>query len=1227
MIVPQNGNLLTLPSYPWQREHFWSESDESKQERQRVFRHPFKGSAIDSPQPGWTVEINEQLFPFLLDHKLNERPVFPGAAYVEAGLVVFDEYIEGETKTLSDLRFDQMLVVDSKRIQQLGVILNSSENEFCVYSKTIESGNQWTLHASGKLETHKHHVEKEDTLDLACLRKKLFKQIDPEEMYSSLSKRSLNYGSSFRRAKEVYTNDSEILINIDEPSESQRRNSEYFIHPTILDTAIHSLLSLVPSNYPFVPVAIGEMEFRHGIESNCWCYGKVTDRTDKGFKADFSLFKESGEVLLVVKNIQYKEIIPSSSLDDGLLTHLVHELNWTEFEDDFNDKLFSKAIIFANGSNFSSKLVNFLQQKDITTSVVSFENEREPDKDAGLGILNNWKEEVEKSLTDFSDLDSTQIFYLSQSDPKNTDTSVEEICKECMMVIHLVQILQGINPNLVRLTLITYNGQFVNSSANEQNLNQSPLIGLSHVIENEHPNIICRFVDIDDTECHTYEDKQIELIVFSKCKDLVFSNGVPYYLQLKKLDPYAEKGNDLIKVDPSKAPLSIAFNKQKGPEELVYTTIDRCTPKSHEVEIAIDLATSERRMDIEEDVPTFETLVVGRITRTGDNGDFKVGDRVIVSDVGPFSNFKIQSCKRILNQPSSMSNEDSIRHMASVLVTYCLSTIANLKAGERLLICGIDDSLGLGLAAIQIAKRIGAAVIVIAKSQKESIISKELGADFIIEPENFTENENWYGKTNIDVVLDPDRNEDSLEWLKQASPYSRIVQIPKQKQNAINDILTKNISLSIVDPHRLFLDKLELIKSISKHTEDLSLEKIPINLLGPSKILKSRELRAQQESPGIPVCQFASETNHIDCSLGQESAVKGDGSYIVTGGTRGFGLQVAAWLAREGAGQIVLISRSGKIEEDEESVISEMRNMGIDVNIQAVDICHAGDLKKTIDSVSISGYRLRGILHGAMVLDDAYIKDMTVEKFIRVLKPKVEGALNLYRLTRDLNLDFMISFSSISSIVGNRAQANYIAANSFLDCFTDFARNRGYPASVINWGVLSEAGVVARNKELGLLLKKEGVDGILNKEAFAALKFVILNKKKNIGVFRVNWDHWALSNSAGSRSSRFESIIQTDNKNILQSHNHKLDNLSIEEREKIIKDSLRKHIAKVIKLTPNKIDLRKDLSSLGIDSLMTLELSLAIHEEFSVNIPTSDLFGLANILEISKKILSTIESN
>jgi myxalamid-type polyketide synthase MxaB len=191
----------------------------------------------------------------------------------------------------------------------------------------------------------------------------------------------------------------------------------------------------------------------------------------------------------------------------------------------------------------------------------------------------------------------------------------------------------------------------------------------------------------------------------------------------------------------------------------------------------------------------------------------------------------------------------------------------------------------------------------------------------------------------------------------------------------------------------------------------------------------------------------------------EESAVRADGSYLITGGLGALGIRVARCLVDQGARHLVLAGRSGPSAEAWEAM-EEMRAAGASVREVRADVASPADTARLIEACQAEA-PLRGVVHAAGVLDDGVVDRQTAERFSRVLAPKVYGAWNLHHQTRELPLDFFVLFSSMASVLGSPGQSSYAVANAFLDALAHHRRARGLPGLSINWGPWSEAGMAA----------------------------------------------------------------------------------------------------------------------------------------------------------------------
>jgi NADPH:quinone reductase-like Zn-dependent oxidoreductase/aryl carrier-like protein len=217
------------------------------------------------------------------------------------------------------------------------------------------------------------------------------------------------------------------------------------------------------------------------------------------------------------------------------------------------------------------------------------------------------------------------------------------------------------------------------------------------------------------------------------------------------------------------------------------------------------------------------------------------------------------------------------------------------------------------------------------------------------------------------------------------------------------------------------------------------------------------------------------------------------GSYLVAGGLGGIGRQVVLWLAEQGAGNLILLSRSAGSLPDHTALADELRSIGAGVQLVRGNVANLRDVEAAVAGAT---YPVRGLVQMSAVLRDGNWSDMTVDDWQTVTAPKVEGTWNLHQATLAVGapLDFFITFGSISAVVGQPGQANYVAANAFLDAFTLYRRGRGLPATTIDVGIVEDLGLAARRsgfisgiKSMGFLTVREG-------QILDAMSLAIINR-------------------------------------------------------------------------------------------------------------------------------------
>lgn len=339
------------------------------------------------------------------------------------------------------------------------------------------------------------------------------------------------------------------------------------------------------------------------------------------------------------------------------------------------------------------------------------------------------------------------------------------------------------------------------------------------------------------------------------------------------------------------------------------------------------------------------------------------------------------------------------------------------------------------------------------------------------------------------------------------------------------------------------------------------------------------------------------ETN----SNGNDSpSLEETGSYLITGGLSGLGLEAARYLAENGAHHLALLGRSEPSMEAQE-VLTALADAGVRVEILRCDVADGDELERVLHGLSEKSMPpICGVIHAAGVLDDASISQLTAQHFERVCLPKVVGVENLYRATLGLDLDFFVCFSSLAALWGSPGQGNYAAANAYLDCFAARCRAEGLNFISINWGPWSQVGMAARMTQAEQeRIASLGLESLTPDRGLRAMGRLFHQERPSVAVIPVHWPTFVAKTGNGEIPSLFDQLIRpsTGNETFGKvSASPRIDSANLE-------DTVLAWISKILEEPVQHLHMEKELSSLGFDSLMVLELRNQLESKLHISLP------------------------
>lgn len=636
--------------------------------------------------------------------------------------------------------------------------------------------------------------------------------------------------------------------------------------------------------------------------------------------------------------------------------------------------------------------------------------------------------------------------------------------------------------------------------------------------------------------------------------------------------------------------------------------------------------------------------IVAHVGDTAKSKGFSPGDKVV--GFGPFSfaNRVMTQADAVAHIPSGVSFEAAATMPSTFLTAYyALHHLAQMQPGEKVLIHGAAG--GVGLAAIQLAQWLGAEIYATAGSDEKRDFLRLLGVDHIYDSRSLAfadEILEQTGGQGVDVVLNSLAGEAINRNLRVLKPFGRFLELGKRDFYENTKIglrpFRNNISYFGIDADQLMLVHPELTRKLFSEIMELAekgaLHPLPYHVFAAEDIVDAFRYMQQARQIGKIIVTYGNGlTAGHDARPQQQTELNlsADASYLVTGGLGGFGLKTAEWLAAHGARHLVLISRSGPASEETQEAIARLQAQGIEVYAQACDITDRMALTTLFETIAAQLPPLRGIVHSATVIEDGLARNMTEEQIRSVLAPKILGAQYLHELSRGMALDLFVLFSSATTLFGNPGQSNYVAANLYLEALASHRRGLGLPATCVCWGAIDDVGFLARNEKIKEALQSRMGGAALNSAvALEALENLILTGQSNVGVMELDWK--ALSRFLPCADSpKFAELAylagDLSDDDQVEDIAQWLAELSDQELQEKLIDILKQEIGEILRIQPDKINPTRSIYEMGLDSLMGVELVVAMENRFGIRIPVMAISQKPTIAKLAEFLLQQLRGH
>ncbi|KAK4172362.1 putative polyketide synthase [Triangularia setosa] len=653
----------------------------------------------------------------------------------------------------------------------------------------------------------------------------------------------------------------------------------------------------------------------------------------------------------------------------------------------------------------------------------------------------------------------------------------------------------------------------------------------------------------------------------------------------------------------------------------------------------------------------------------------KEGDRVLYMGMQCFSTMLTMPaglCVRI--EDENMTWEQAAA-LPGVYVTALIALVdkGRLERGQSVLIhsaCG-----GVGLAAIQIAQWIGAEIFcTVSSEQKTQYLMDNYGiprshifhsrdASFLPDIKTATNDR------GVDLVLNSLSGDLLHASWNCVAEFGTMVEIGKR------DFLRRNkLPMEPFEQNRTFIGlELRLFSQLQpSKTADLLRRCVDLvrtkKIAGPAidsvypadKILDAYRHMQTARHIGKIVITIPENPAALESLVPKPTPkFRADRSYLFAGGLGGLGRSIATWIVEHGARNLIFLSRSAKLSAETAGFVEELKSQGCWVHLVAGSVCVAEDVQRAVDKAP-TNKPVAGVLNLSMVLRDVGLGDMTYEDWNVAVEPKVNGTWNLHRATAHLDekLDFFVLFSSYAGFGGHNGQANYAAGNTFLDAFVQYRHKASLAASVIDVGVMADVGFVARDTRLLERLEKTVMRPVREQELLDTLLLAIerstppskevegdaahvyqnpsqillglvttipISSPHNLAAWRHDARMSLYYNHERSDQSSASSTDGNSSKSASLKSQLSTATLTAEEKTEVIAKAIASALAKFLIKDEASLPLDKPLETLGIDSLVAMEVRNWIRQQVGVEVTTITIVQSPGLLQLGDVVRKGME--
>ncbi|MEU5758477.1 SDR family NAD(P)-dependent oxidoreductase [Nocardia sp. NPDC047648] len=1222
---------LDLPRYPWQRRTLWTEDPAIEADRVgAVDGYVMLGLRTAASAPEWEVELSVAALPWLPDHVVDGSVVLPGAAYLDAALSAVAVRTGRTSFGLESVQFVAPLVIGQHDVPVLRLTVEETTHRFTLRSRAA-TATTWTVNAHGRLieaDVDARGIDLTPAADAV--------EVSAATLYDGLAAHGLAYGPSFRLITDARVGADSVLARLDlTPLTGSAPSLPHLAHPAAVDAALQCFAALYAQTARgasvVVPSSVAGVRWTGPLPEQAVVLVRRVDGDP--LCADITVAAPEGAVALTLSGVRFASLAAEPDLHEQL-DGLFYEPVWSIVDDTATADEPAGGeeflLVVSLGGTVSQRAKEIASAR-ASSEILTLEPEEAGASDRVLAAL--------RAAHERPGVTRGRLVVVSGAELD----AVPNAYGLALVAKAVGELVVGEEDDAtaaeVRAVVVTEQA-FCLPIDTFAHPAQAALTGARRTLRNEQPAVHWRLVD---TEPATRAADIVEQVFGDgRADEVALRAGACWALHLRKsLREHVSAWDEAAPLTDPESSFRLEISRSRLLSDLAWRAVDRVAPGLGEVEIRMDAVGLNYKDALKALGVLTEKELAGTYfgTELGMDG-FGVVERVGpgVTEVAVGDQMSVCARDLVRRHVTLRPDEGATMpldypgtvldpcHSSSVLpfltAEFAFGDLAHLRSGETVLVHGAAG--GMGMAAVQVAVRLGARVIATAGSDERRAVATAAGAHEVVNSRSISFVDDVLALTGgrgVDVVYNSSPGEILQQNLRVAAEFGRVVEIGKADIYGGGAIdlrpFDRNLSFFAVDMDRALAVRPELVRRAARRAMDAlndgTYDYLPYTAFPLASTAEAFETVVRSKQIGRVVLDLR-EPEPTVLAKRPTLPIDAQASYLVTGGFGAFGLATARWLVRNGARRLVLAGRSGATTEAARAAIAEFAAAGAEVVEERLDMSDYDAVAALVERIQASGRPLRGVFHAAGVVNNLEVPQITAESLAEIFGPKVAGAVNLDTAVTaaDIELDMFVLFSSASSIVGISPQFGYAAANSVLDMIAAARRARGAAALAVNWGFMSGEGGMADYEAVSRYAEMTGYRSVDMDVATDLLGECLRLDLPQIVLFDVDWSQWALAHRPSTRTPRFADQVAAAGggasgagalrAEILQ--------LGLEQRGEVVAYLLAEQLAAVLGVDAETVDLNTPLPELGMDSLMGMEFGARVVQVLGTQLSVLAVIGL-----------------